>query len=173
MLGAMHAGAFAIIWLVPAGVTTRIALTLLVAASLLRALLAHARLPQSLPPGAAIEPSIVSATTGDETSDGKRRTWQPLGAARSWRRWPPLLAPPVVDALEWNRDGNWSVRFLGSTQWHPCELRERWLQPWLVILRLRDDSDARTWSVLVVRDAVAPDAFRRLRARLRLQTEVG
>lgn len=86
------------------------------------------------------------------------------------KRLPQWLKPRIVEAVEWDTAGNWSVRYAGSAQWHGCVLRERWLHPWVVILRLRSEMDARALNVLVAADAVAADAFRRLRARLRLQT---
>lgn len=85
-------------------------------------------------------------------------------------RLPHWLKPRIVEAVEWDTAGNWSVRYTGSARWHGCELRERWLHPWVVILRLRSETDARSLNLLVAADAVAADAFRRLRARLRLQT---
>lgn len=84
-------------------------------------------------------------------------------------RLPVWLRPRVVDAVEWDAAGNWSIRYVASTQWHPCALREHWLHPWLVILRLRPETGRGTATVLIVADAVAADGFRRLRARLRLQ----
>lgn len=86
------------------------------------------------------------------------------------RRLPPWLRPRVVVAIEWNRDGNWSLRYAQSPEWLACEPLGRWWQPWLVILRLRVESDGRVVTVLVPADAAPTDAFRRLRARLRWQT---
>ncbi len=129
----MHAGAFAIVWIAPAGAITRAALVLCVALSAVYVLLRYGRL-------------------GGLSKRVEDRFVQ------------------VVSAVEWDSGGNWSLRYAGSVQWQPCELREYWLHPWLVILRLRSDGDGRTLSVLIPADAVAADAFRRLRARLRLQT---
>lgn len=89
------------------------------------------------------------------------------GVARRLPRW---LRPRVVEAIEWNRDGNWSLRYAQSPEWLACEPLGRWWQPWLVILRLRVESDGRVATVLVPSDAAARDAFRRLRARLRWQS---
>lgn len=80
------------------------------------------------------------------------------------------LAPRVVAAIEWDSAGNWSIRYASAPTWLTCELREHWWQPWLVILRLYVEPDGRCRSVLIPADALAPDEFRRLRARLRLQT---
>ena len=88
----------------------------------------------------------------------------------SWKSLPVWLRPNVVAALEWDRAGDWSVRYVGETQWHACVLRDRWLHPRLVILRLRSETDARAATVLLVVDAVASEPFRHLRARLQLQT---
>ena len=86
------------------------------------------------------------------------------------KRWPGWLTPRIVTAIEWDSNGNWSLRDSESEQWWPCELREHWLHPWLVILRLRPEAGSRALNVLIPADAVAADAFRRVRARLRLQT---
>jgi len=130
----MHAGAFAIVWTVPAGAITRAALVLCVALSAAYVLLRHGRL------------GGLSKRLADR------------------------FVPRIVSAVEWDRDGNWSLRDSESEQWWPCELREHWLHPWLVILRLRPEAGSRALNVLIPADAVAADAFRRLRARLRLQT---
>ena len=84
-------------------------------------------------------------------------------------RLPAWLQPRVIDAVEWDAAGNWLIRYAASTQWHPYTLREHWLHPWLVILRLRPETGRGSASVLIAADAVAADGFRRLRARLRLQ----
>lgn len=133
-LCAMHAGALAIVWIVPAGAITRAVLTLFVAGSAWYAL------------------SHVGCF------------------GRIAERWPGWLRPRIVTAIEWDSDGNWSLRDSESEQWRPCELREHWLHPWLVILRLRPETNSRALNVLIPADAVAADAFRRVRARLRLQT---
>lgn len=91
----------------------------------------------------------------------------------SWNGLPVWLRPKIVAALEWDRAGDWSVRYAGEVQWHACVLRDRWLHPRLVILRLRSETDARAVHVLLAADAVAREPFRRLRARLQLQTAAG
>jgi len=82
---------------------------------------------------------------------------------------PRRLRPRVVDAIEWSREGNWSLRYVRSLEWLPCEPLGRWWQPWLVILRLRVES-GHVVTMLIPADASAGDAFRRLRARLRWQS---
>ena len=89
--------------------------------------------------------------------------------ARLANRLPTWLQPRVIDVVEWDATGNWSIRYAASPQRHPCTLREYWLHPWLVILRLRPETGRGTANVLIAADAVAADGFRRLRARLRLQ----
>lgn len=91
-----------------------------------------------------------------------------LGA--SWSGLPAWLRPRIVAALEWDAAGDWSMRYAGETQWRACVLRDRWLHPRLVILRLRSETDGRAVTVLLAADAVACEPFRRLRARLQLQT---
>lgn len=78
------------------------------------------------------------------------------------------LDPNAVTGLEIDTDGGYSVR-TGLGGWTACQYVESFQSEWLVILRLK--LDARRWplTVLLARDAVEPDAFRELRARLHFQ----
>lgn len=75
----------------------------------------------------------------------------------------------AVTAVELDRDGSWALRFAGDASWHSCRLIDRWVQPRVVILRLRRDGWRRAHNVVIFADAVAAEPFRRLRARLRLE----
>lgn len=78
----------------------------------------------------------------------------------------------AVAAIELDRDGSWAIRRVDETTWHNCRLVDYWVYPQVVILRLRRGGARRAIGVVVAADAVAPDPFRRLRARLRLEGAV-
>jgi len=78
-----------------------------------------------------------------------------------------------VSGIEWDSDGSWSVRLAGDNAWYPCDWADGAIYPHVVILRLRRERARRTTPVIIPSDAVAPDAFRRLRARLRLARAAG
>ena len=77
----------------------------------------------------------------------------------------------AIVALMLSGEDECAVRRRNTTEWETGRVVDRWVQPWLTILTVR--SDARRWStsIVICADAVAPDAFRRLRVRLRLRTE--
>lgn len=64
----------------------------------------------------------------------------------------------------------YALRRRNANDWETGRLVDRWVQPWLTIVVVQ--SDGRRWptSVVICPDAVASDAFRRLRVRLRLRT---
>lgn len=71
------------------------------------------------------------------------------------------------------QEGECAVRFRGDDTWFDGRVVDRWVQPWLTILVLR--CSGRRWPVAIVitRDAVEGDAFRRLRVGLTLDTAAG
>lgn len=82
----------------------------------------------------------------------------------AWRR-----GPGAVTGLEIDTDGDYFIcRDAGD--WLPCRYVESFLSPWLVIVRLTPEGRRRPVSVLLAADAVAPEEFRELRARLHFQT---
>jgi toxin CptA len=93
-----------------------------------------------------------------------------LSFYRSLRRHGLRTSPGAVTDIEIDQDGDVSVRRRGTETWWPCRLQSRFIHPWLVLLSVR--VAGRRWpvSVIVTADAVAPEAFRRLRVRLRLPT---
>lgn len=80
-----------------------------------------------------------------------------------------LRARAAVTGLEWDGDGSWAIRLSGDATWHSCRLVDRWVHPYIVILRLRRDGARRAVNVVIAADSVAAEPFRRLRARLRLE----
>lgn len=86
------------------------------------------------------------------------------GARRhAWRR-----GSGAVPGFEIDNDGDYFVR-RDTGDWLPCRYVESFLSPWLVIVRLIPEGRRRPVSVLLAADAVAPEEFRELRARLHFQ----
>ena len=64
-----------------------------------------------------------------------------------------------------------ALRRRGSNDWEAGRIANCWVQPWLTLLVVRSDARRRATRVVILPDAVAGEAFRRLRVRLRLRTE--
>jgi hypothetical protein len=79
------------------------------------------------------------------------------------------LGRGAVTALMFSEE-ECALRRRHSSDWETGQLVDRWVQPWLTLLVVR--SERRRWptGIVICPDAVAPDAFRRLRVRLRLRT---
>lgn len=82
----------------------------------------------------------------------------------AWRR-----APTALTGLEIDADGEYFVR-RDAGDWLACRYVESFLSPGLVMVRLIPEGRRRPVSVLLAADAVAPEQFRELRARLHFQT---
>ncbi|HEY8554840.1 MAG TPA: protein YgfX [Burkholderiales bacterium] len=82
----------------------------------------------------------------------------------AWRR-----GPRAVTAFKIGADDACAIR-RGAGDWEPARLVEQWVHPWLTVLVVRPARSRVAAGVLVPADAVSPEAFRRLRVRLRLQT---
>lgn len=76
----------------------------------------------------------------------------------------------AVTELELDSEDLCSVRLYGREEWLPCRVSRSLLHPWVSVLVLRIEGRRRPLGLVLPADAVEPDAFRRLRARLRLQT---
>lgn len=120
----LHGGALVIAMSVPLNSPTRVALIILVIASLYRALGLHAL----------------------------RRT----GGA--------------ITAFMLRDDDTCAVRRRGWEEWRESRLLDRWVHPWVTILIVREEGRRWTSSIVIPADAVAAEAFRRLRVRLRLRS---
>lgn len=93
-----------------------------------------------------------------------------LGALRhGGHRWAGRWYGATAAAIAWSSGGEWTVRLAHQTDWQVYTLQEYWCGPWLVIVRLKPLAPGRCLSVVIPWDAAAPEPFRRLRARLRLQ----
>jgi hypothetical protein len=91
-----------------------------------------------------------------------------LSLYREVRRHALRQGPKTITGLEIDTDGDYSLR-VGQGDWTACRYVENFGSEWLVIVRLKPEG--RCWSVnlLLARDAVEPNAFRELRARLHFQ----
>ena len=72
--------------------------------------------------------------------------------------------------LQWREDRRWEVRFPCGDKRTGKMLPGTFFNPWFVILALRTGS-TRKDIILIPRDAIAPDEFTRLRARLKIEAK--
>lgn len=82
-----------------------------------------------------------------------------------WRR-----TNRAITAFELDHEGLCSVQLGQKPDWHECDVLRAVIHPGLVLLWLR--IKGRRWpsGLVLAGDAVEPEAFRRLRARLPLET---
>ncbi len=75
-----------------------------------------------------------------------------------------------ITAFELDHEGLCSVQLGQGPDWHECDVLRAVIHPWLVLLWLR--IKGRRWpsGLVLAQDAVEAGAFRRLRARLPLET---
>ncbi|HYA39281.1 MAG TPA: protein YgfX [Candidatus Methylomirabilis sp.] len=78
--------------------------------------------------------------------------------------------PGAVEEIEIDGEREISVRFTGYATWSRCQLRSKFVHPWIMLLSLQ--TEGRNWPVRVViaADAVDTEAFRRWRVALKLHT---
>lgn len=90
-----------------------------------------------------------------------------VGTARrhGWR-----AGPGAVTGLELDREGLCALRGGHSGGWRNGEIVRALVHPWGVLLTVRLDGRRRPAYVTIPADAVAAEPFRRLRARLRLES---
>ena len=79
-------------------------------------------------------------------------------------------ASRAVVELELDTEGLCAVRRKGDENWRAAEIVQSLVHPWLVILVLKPADRLWRVSLVIPADAVEAEVFRRLRARLRLQT---
>ena len=91
-------------------------------------------------------------------------------AVETWRRYGARTARSAITGLELDHEGYCSVRRRPEDAWQAYEVAQAVVHPWLVILLLRKEGRRRPLGLVIAADAVEPEPFRRLRARLRLQT---
>jgi hypothetical protein len=91
-----------------------------------------------------------------------------LSLYREVRRHALRQGPKAITGLEIDTDGDYSLR-VGQGDWTACRYVESFRSEWLVIVRLIPEGRRRPVNILLARDAVEPNAFRELRARLHFQ----
>jgi len=100
--------------------------------------------------------------------------WAALAAsiAIGWRLHVSRASPQAITALECDHEGICSVRRGPTGPWRLCTRFQAVVTPWLAIFLFR--WEGRRWpaGLVLAADAVEPEPFRRLRARLRLQNPV-
>lgn len=84
-----------------------------------------------------------------------------------WRR-----TDRAITAFELDHEGLCSVQLGQQPDWHECDVLRAVIHPWVMLLWLR--IKGRRWpsGLVLAGDAIEPEAFRRLRARLPLETRV-
>jgi hypothetical protein len=76
-------------------------------------------------------------------------------------------APRAVTGLAIRDDGATAIRYRGQSGWRKLEIREAFVHPWLVIIH-GHGAEGRMWQRIVLpRDSLSPEEFRKLRAWLR------
>ena len=106
--------------------------------------------------------AAVAVLVGLSLAAGMIRQYRP---ARWWR--------PLPTAVRWSANDEWGVDFGDGVEIKNYTLQEYWCSPRLVMLRLKPAVSGRRLTLVLPWDAVAAEPFRRLRARLRLQSGVG
>jgi len=82
-------------------------------------------------------------------------------------------SPDAVEEIEIDTERELSVRLGGSTAWRNGRLVASFVHPWIMLLSLRLDDRKWPVNVVVVADAVEPEAFRRWRVALKLHAVAG
>lgn len=92
-----------------------------------------------------------------------------VSVVMGWRLHISRTSPHAITALKFDHEGTCSVRRGLAGPWHLCPRFQAVVTPWLAIFLFR--WEGRCWPVglVIAADAVEPEPFRRLRARLRLQ----
>lgn len=79
-------------------------------------------------------------------------------------------APHAVRTVALEGDGDWMLKMQNADQRGPCRLRSHFVHPWLVILQLRCPAARLPVNLVVAADSLDGETFRRLRARLNVQS---
>lgn len=79
----------------------------------------------------------------------------------------------AVTGLELDEDGRCAWRYAQANDWHEGEVIRAVVHPWIVLLTLRPHGRRWPFSLWIPADAVPTEPFRRLRARLRLESRAG
>jgi hypothetical protein len=79
-------------------------------------------------------------------------------------------ARAAVAAIAVDEEGGCALRWRNAEVWEDGRVVEKSVQRWLAVLVVRASGQRWPIGVVICADAVSPEAFRRLRLRLRLQT---
>ena len=71
-----------------------------------------------------------------------------------------------LSSLTWKDGGEWVLELDGDKQYEMQLLPSSYVSPWLVVLNFRAAEEHKGKSVVLFRDALDPESFRRLRVRL-------
>ncbi len=85
-----------------------------------------------------------------------------------WPRHASRTAPACIRTLSWNADGTCHLQRQDGGACLATLRRQAFVQPWLVILQLREAGYLCRYLVIVP-DMLDPASFRRLRVRLKLE----
>lgn len=100
--------------------------------------------------------------------------WLILGLSFYWllitQAW--RTASSAIEAVELDTEGSLSVRFTGNEHWHSCQVKSRFVHPWVTLLSLRVVGRSIPIKLVIAADAVEAEAFRRWRVRLKHETAV-
>lgn len=75
----------------------------------------------------------------------------------------------AIEAVELDNEASLSVRFAGDEAWHSCQVKSRFIHPWLTLLSLRVAGRKLPIKLVIAADAVDAELFRRWRVRLNLE----
>ncbi|HEU5337948.1 MAG TPA: protein YgfX [Sulfuricaulis sp.] len=77
--------------------------------------------------------------------------------------------PLAIQAIELDKEGVVSVRLTGSDTWQPARITSHYVHPWLTLMSLRLENRRWPINLIIAKDAVEPEPFRRWRVALKLQ----
>ena len=96
--------------------------------------------------------------------------WVALGTSLAYGlRTQALRRAGVIEAVELDENGDSAFRLRGEDRWRPGRISARFIHPWVFIGQVKLEGRRRSQALVVAADAVAPQAFRRWRARLRFR----
>jgi hypothetical protein len=75
----------------------------------------------------------------------------------------------AIETLSFDEEDSCTIRRRGEDAARPCEIRRQFVQPRITILLLRAAGRRISETLVLMPDALDPESFRRLRARLRLR----
>lgn len=77
--------------------------------------------------------------------------------------------PQAIRSFSLDEEDNCAIHRRGDDEGRPCVITRQFVQPWVTILMLRITGHRTSEALVLARDALDPDSFRKLRARLRLR----